>query len=379
MSGLGPQRELEEAAALERRRRRELLRRERIFNARIRTIGIDKDALDAQVKERKIQEAAEKAQHERFAHEMKKNDKLMCLLEERQKNEIKEINKALNEFQKNFQKPETRREFDLNDPQALKKDRPARVSDDDPRCTVSGMQKFVGEDLNYDQRMKFQKEQLREWSLQQQKDWKNALADQKLADDLYDKFRIELDRKIMEEQRKEEESRRVVCTATKTFNKIQVAELDHKNELEKAQKIKDDMDEITCLLRGDFLSENPDQAIGPCSKHPVLVDRWKGMNQEQLMAIRQFQKEQALEKMRAREQERRRDAEWDRQRLQAARAQLLWERHQQRQNQVQRQDLDVRNAELSQEQKAKNIYLKEEEYSNIPTEEFYAQFNTTTR
>ncbi|NXQ28840.1 RIBC2 protein, partial [Alaudala cheleensis] len=284
---------------------------------------IDKDALDAQVKERKIQEAAEKAEHERFAHDMKKNDKLICLLEERQKNEIRDMHRALNEFQKNFQKPETRREFDLNDPQGLKKDRPARVSDDDPRCSVSGMQKFVGEDLNYDQRMKFQKEQLREWSLQQQKDWKNALADQKLADDLYDKFRIALDQKIMEQQRKEEESRRDVCAATKTFNKIQAAEVDHKNELEKAQKIKDDMDEITCLLQGDFLSENPDQAIGPCSKHPVLVDRWKGMNQEQLMAIRQFQKEQALEKLRVREQERRRDAEWDRQRLQAARAQLL--------------------------------------------------------
>ncbi|XP_063251359.1 RIB43A-like with coiled-coils protein 2 isoform X1 [Prinia subflava] len=379
MSGLAQQREQQEAAALERRRRRELLRRDRIFNPRIRTIGIDKDALDLQVKERKMQEAAEKAQHERFAHDMNKNDKLMCLLEERQKNEIKDIHRALNEFQKNFQGPETRREFDLNDPQALKKDRPARVSDDDPRCTISGMQKFMGEDLNHDQRMKFQKEQIREWSLQQQKDWKNALADQKLADDLYDKVRIELDRKIMEEQRKEEESRRNVCAATKTFNRIQAAEVDHKNELEKAQKMKDDMDEITCLLRGDFLSENPDQAIGPWSKHPVLVDRWKGMNQEQLMAIRQFQKEQVLEKQRAREQERRRDAEWDRQRLQAARAQLLCERHRQRQNRLQRQDLDVRNAELSQEQRAKNDYLKEEEYSNIPTEEFYAQFNTTTR
>ncbi|NWT67362.1 RIBC2 protein, partial [Prunella himalayana] len=314
---------------------------------------IDKDALDAQVKERKIQEAAEKAEHERFAHDMKKNDKLMCLLEERQKNEVKDLNRALTEFHKNFQRPETRREFDLNDPEALKKDRPARVSDDDPRCTISGMQKFMGEDLNYDQRMKFQKEQLREWFRQQQKDWKNALADQKLADDLYDKFRIELDRKIMEEQRKEEENRRALCTATKNFNRIQIAELDHKNELEKAQKNKDDMDEITCLLRGDFLSENPDQAISPWGKHNVLVNRWKGMNQEQLMAIREFQKEQALEKQREREQERRRDAEWDRQRVQAARAQLLWERQQQRQNQVQRRELDALNSELSQEQKAK--------------------------
>ncbi|NXC35369.1 RIBC2 protein, partial [Campylorhamphus procurvoides] len=377
MSGLGQLREQREAAAVQRRRQQELLRRDRFFNARLRTIGIDKDALDVQVKERKLQEAIEKARDEKFANDMKRNDRLMCLLEDQQKNEIKDMNKALREFQKN-QTPETRREFDLNDPEALKKDRPARVSDTDPRCTISSMQKFAGEDLNYKQRMKFQKEQLREWSLQQQKDWKNALADQKLADDLYDKYRIKMDQKIMEEQRKEEESMRAVCTATKDFNRIQAAELAYKKELDKSQTLRENMDEITSLIRGDFLSENPDQALSPQGDR-VLVDRWKGMSQEQLMAIRHCQKEQVLEKLRTKEQERRRDAEWDRQRVQAARAQLLLEREQQRQRREQRRDLDFMNSELSQEQRAKNIYLKEEEYSNIPTAQYYAQFNTSTR
>ncbi|XP_027763051.1 RIB43A-like with coiled-coils protein 2 [Empidonax traillii] len=377
MIGLGQLREQREAAAVERRREQEFLRRSRIFNARLRTIGIDKDALDVQVKERKIQEAIEKARHEKFANDMKRNDRLMCLLEEQQKREIKEQNKALREFQKN-QTPETRREFDLNDPQALKKDRPARVSDTDPRCTISGMQKFAGEDLNYEQRMKFQKEQLREWSLQQQKDWKNALADQKLADDLYDKYRVEIDRKILELQRQEEESRRAVCAATKDFNRIQAAELAYKKELDKSQTLRDNMDEITFLLRGDFLSENPAQALSPLGDR-VLVDRWKGMSPEQLMAIRHYQKEQAQENLRMKEQERRRDAEWDRQRVQAARAQILLEREQQRQHRERRRDLDFMNAELSQEQRAKNIYLKEEAYSNVPTAQYYAQFNTTTR
>ncbi|NXG21325.1 RIBC2 protein, partial [Grallaria varia] len=377
MSGLGQLREQREAAAVQRRREQELLRRGRIFNARLRTIGIDKDALDVQVKERKIQEAIEKARDEKFANDMKRNDRLMCLLEERQKSEIKDMNKSLREFQKN-QTPETRREFDLNDPEALKKDRPARVSDTDPRCTVSGMQKFAGEDLNYEQRMKFQKEQLREWSLQQQKDWKTALAGQKLADDLYDKYRIEIDQKIMEEQRKEEESRRAVCTATKDFNRIQAAELAHKKELDKSQTLRENMDEITSLLQGDFLSENPDQALSPLGNR-VLVDRWKGMSQDQLMAIRHCQKEQVLENLRMKEQERQRDAEWDRQRLQAARVQLLLEREQQRRHRERRRDLDFMNADLSQEQRAKNIYLKEEEYSNIPTAQYYAQFNTSTR
>ncbi|NXW82554.1 RIBC2 protein, partial [Alopecoenas beccarii] len=340
---------------------------------------VDKDALDTQVKERKIQEAAERARNEEFANEMKRNDKIMCMLEERQKNDIRNINKAINEFQKNFQKPETRREFDLSDPQALKKDRPARLSDDDPRCTISGLQKFMGEDLNYDQRIKFQKEQLREWSLQQQKDLKNALADQKFADDLHDKYRIELDQKTMELQQKEEENKRAVCAATKDFNRAQAAEVAERKKLEKHQKMKDDMDEISGLLQGDLLSENPEQAVSSFGRHRVITDRWKGMNKDQLMAIRYSQKQQVLEKMRLNEEERRRDAEWDRQRIQAARAQLVLERHLERQNREYRRALDNVNAELSQEQKSKNIYLKEEEYSNFPTDQYYAQFNTTSR
>ncbi|KFU93636.1 RIB43A-like with coiled-coils protein 2, partial [Chaetura pelagica] len=340
---------------------------------------VDKDALDSQVKDRKIQEAAEKARNEQLANEMKRNDKIVCMLEERQKADIRNINKAINEFQKNFQKPETRREFDLNDPQALKKDRPARVSDNDPRCTVSGLQKFVGEDLNYNQRMKFQKEQFKEWSLQQQKDWKNALADKQYEDYLYDKNRIAIDQKTMELQQKEEENRRAVCAATKDFNQIQVAELAQKKRSEKYQKMKDDMDEISNLLKGNLLSENPEQAVSSFGTHRVITDRWKGMNQDQLMAIRSAQQQQVLEKQRLKQEEQRREAEWDRQRLQAARALLVLERHHQRQNRELRQALDSVNTELSHEQRSKNIYLKEEEYSNVPTDQYYAQFNTTSR
>ncbi|XP_065598479.1 RIB43A-like with coiled-coils protein 2 [Cyrtonyx montezumae] len=379
MSGLRGQRELREAAALEWRRQRELQRQSRIFNARQRTIGVDIDALNAQVKDRKIQEATEKARNEEFANEMKRNDKMMCLLEEQQKYNIRSMNKAISDFQKNFQKPETRREFDLSDPQALKKDIPARLSDNDPRCTVSGLQKFMGEDLNYAQRMKFQKEQFREWSLEQQRESKNALADQKFLDDLHDKNTLELDQKIMKQQRIEEESRRAVCAATKDFNRSQAAELAERKKLAKCQKMKEDMDEISSLLQGNLLSENPEQAISSFGTHRVITDRWKGMSQDQLMAIRSFQQQQVLEKLRLKEEERQRDAEWDRQSMQAARAQLLLERHQERQNRECRQALDTINAQLSQEQKSKNIYLKEEEYSNCPTSQFYAQFNTTSR
>uniref|UniRef100_A0A8D0LBV2 RIB43A domain with coiled-coils 2 n=1 Tax=Sphenodon punctatus TaxID=8508 RepID=A0A8D0LBV2_SPHPU len=311
--------------------------------------------------------------------EMKQNDKIICMVEERQKKDIKNLNKAISEFQQDFQLPETRREFDLSDPQALKKDTPARLADNDPRCTISGLQKFLGEDLNHEPRIHFQKEQSREWFLQQQKDSKNALADQKFAEDLYDRNRMELDQRAMELHMIDEEIRRAVCVSTKEFNKAQAAEFAERKKLEKHQEEEDNVAEISNLLKGDLLSENPQQATSSFGPHRVITDRWKGMSQDQLMEIRYRQQQQVLEKMRLEEEEHQRNAEWDRQRIQAARAELLYERHQQRLNRELHRALDNTNAQLSQEQKSKKTYLQEEVYINFPTGQYYTQFNTTSR
>lgn len=92
---------------------------------------------------------------------MTRADKVCVLLQKRQEYDIRELNKAVNEFRKSHQQPDTRKEWDLNDPDALKKDKPARVSDDDPRCGISSLQKFLGEDLNEKERKKLQQEQAR--------------------------------------------------------------------------------------------------------------------------------------------------------------------------------------------------------------------------
>lgn len=112
---------------------------------------------------------------------MKQNDKTLCMLENRERRDRKTLCRAISDFQQSCQRPETRREFDLSDPLALQKALPARVSDSDLRNTISGMQKFLGEDLNFPVRKKFQEEQNREWSLQQQREWEDVRADQKAA------------------------------------------------------------------------------------------------------------------------------------------------------------------------------------------------------
>lgn len=98
---------------------------------------------------------------------MIRNDKIACLIDRRQEFDEREMNRSLNEFRALHQQPDARREWDLQDPEALKKDKPARVSDEDPRCGPASLQKFDGEDLNSQARRAYQQEQLREWSLQQ--------------------------------------------------------------------------------------------------------------------------------------------------------------------------------------------------------------------
>jgi hypothetical protein len=83
-------------------------------------------------------------------------------------NKRKELSKAqvkdLVNFRHSNQQADTRREWDLNDPQRLQKDLPARVGDDDPRCGVSSLQKFDGEDLKGLERERLQKLQVRAWA-----------------------------------------------------------------------------------------------------------------------------------------------------------------------------------------------------------------------
>ncbi|XP_069823983.1 RIB43A-like with coiled-coils protein 2 [Dendropsophus ebraccatus] len=371
--------DLEEAAVRQRRRNAEQQRQSRVFDARVRTIGVDKEALDVQIHDKKIQKEIETKRQEAFDAQMVQSDKILCLLDERQKDDVRHLNQAIDQFRLQFQKREDRREYDLYDPMTLKKDLPPRLSDDDPRCTVSGVQRLLGEDLTERIRKREQQEQLREWSLQQQQEWAEALEDKRLAESLYDKMRIELDKKAVELQKMEEQAKREICTYTKEFNRAQAEESLQRRKLEKQHQEEDNSVEVTNNMEGDLLSENPAQAISAFGPHRVITDRWKGMSPEQLKEVMDVQQQQLQEKMRLKEEERQRQAEWDRRRVQEARAMVLLERQQKRQEKELRKVQDHINLQLAQAHKAQKNYLNQEVFSNTPTDQYFEQFNTTSR
>lgn len=77
---------------------------------------------------------------------------------------------------------------------------------------------FSGEDLNSKARNKYQQEQLREWSLEQQKEREQAKRNQAQADRLYELKMKELDARAMDLQRAEEDCRRNINMATTDYN-----------------------------------------------------------------------------------------------------------------------------------------------------------------
>lgn len=371
--------DMHESAAIERRRIREQQRQSRIFNARVRTIGVDVESLEEQVNERKWKEEQECRRNQAFAEDMTRNDKVSLLLQKRQESDIRELDKSVNEFRQKHQRPEDRREFDIYDPEGKKKDKPARVSDDDPRCGVSSMQKFLGEDLNEDARKKLQQEQHREWIKQQMNEKAQENANLKQANRLCDLKSIEMDQRAKDLAQAEQECRNAINMATKDYNLALARERQAKEDNEKQQTLEDNLTEISNQVNGDTLTENPSVAESAFGSHRVITDRWKGMSPAEANSIRYIQQQQIEEKKRLQEEEDQKNKEWSKQTLDNSKAAVMLEHQQERLRKELMKKQAEENLRLSAEQKSRLEHLDKDVYSNIPTAAYFTQFNTTSR
>ncbi|KAJ3597182.1 hypothetical protein NHX12_003582 [Muraenolepis orangiensis] len=104
------------AAHLGTHRNRELQRKERIFDAKVRTIGVDQIALQHQVKENKEKVESEKDSLNAFAADMVRNDKAACILESRKLKEGRILERTLDDYRHCYQQS---RDCDLEDPRHL--------------------------------------------------------------------------------------------------------------------------------------------------------------------------------------------------------------------------------------------------------------------
>jgi len=287
-------REQQESRVIERRRRLEEERKQRIFNAKQRTIGVDRQALEQQHLERQAAREVENAREAAFADRMLVTEQRVQLLERDVQRARKEATQSVQAYREQMQQKHMRKEWDLNDPNTLRKDRPARLGDDDSLCGPSSIQKFGGEDLEYGNRVRRQQQQQAQWVVEQMAEKQAQIDNEIEMDRLFAERQGEIDERRAAMEEGEFASRATMNAAVRDYN---VALIEAKRERDaqvRTEEAVDAIEEIRYQLNSELLNEGP----GPTSSEGdgrAIKYAFKGFSQEQIMAIRQEQLRQAAE------------------------------------------------------------------------------------
>ncbi|XP_068168637.1 RIB43A-like with coiled-coils protein 2 isoform X2 [Antennarius striatus] len=333
-------------AGTERRRRTENERRERIFKDKERTIGVDKATLNMQLTEKKKQEEKAKEGNKCYDAERLHNGKVACLLYRKQEKERRAMEKAMTTYRHQYQQPWTQREYDLNDP-----DRCRKTELSDAQMMPPGL---VGEDPDFKTRRQRQREQQRDWLIQQQSEKVAERHRQELQDQLYDQSRAELEDKVLQLHSVEMEKRKAAAIATKDYN---VAKIEEKQQQRQLDGVGDEP--MPSVVGVPGLSPSTDRPDPP----------------ESLQQIVQFQKYQMEEKKRTELEKKQEEVRHNRVRLDSAHSALLLERQQARMNKQLRQHLDSINAKLAQTRKEQKPDIERGRIDDS----FFSKFNTCSR
>ncbi|XP_053659615.1 RIB43A-like with coiled-coils protein 2 [Anopheles marshallii] len=368
-----------EALAIERRRRFEESRKQRIFNARRRLIGVDTDTLGYQIQEKHETEQAQAEQQRKFAEEMRRQEQVLLLKQREQRQErIREENE-LNRFRASHQNPEQSRDFDLFDPDGLKKSLPARLGDDDPRLSVSGAQIFDGEDLEERHRRKVQVEQQRSWLEQQIREKRQAEIDRRAAEKFLEDSLMSRENRLHQLATQERYARGKIHEAVNEFNRRLMNEQEQQRMRREREEQEDNLAEIYNNLTSDILTENPDVAKSSFGPNRVITAQYKGMSPEEIEQIRRTQELQLEQLKRKRENEDNTRKAWDQLANDFDRTVTMKERELNRRRHALAEQIRQENHLRSLEQQRKLQHLDKVVYQNRPTQAYFDQFNTCSR
>ena len=115
------------------------------------------------------------------------------------------------------------------------------------------------------------------------------------ANKLHELKSIEMDQRVVELSRAEQECRDAITMATKEYNLALACERKAKEDAAKQKELEDNLTEISNHVYGDMLTENPAVAQSAFGSHRVIPDRWKGMSPAEVNHVLETQRLQAEE------------------------------------------------------------------------------------
>jgi hypothetical protein len=361
------------ALKVEGRRKFEAERRLRIFDAKRRTIGVDKETLDAQVAEKHQNDNDALNQKRRDLHDMKRQDRDLKILEAERANLKRAMEKDCKDHSLTYLHFAARSEYDLNDPKANRKELPARVGDNDRRCGPASMQQFGGEDLMKEERVRQQKEAMVNY-IEQQRFEKAVLAEQGDGKEfLAELAELQALRNEMEDA--DMSARKDMRRDVRDQNKAYEEEKFYRNRQECLQSMAMNAAEIDASVNGPLLSENS-QLYKKNGK--VVRETYKGSTREERLAVAEEQHVQRAMDAQRKQQDKAGDLMGACEMEAARQVMIAAERHRTLDRRKAQMAMAQENLRLHEEQKQKTAALTKL-YTNEFSQDFFAQFGKHTR
>lgn len=351
------------------RQRQEQIRRGRIFNPKQRLIGIDKTALDQLVEEKQQKNVFKQKEEIRFSLEQNRLNEMIDSQLNEAHAEQQRIQCEMNEFRNRFQQKEQTREFDLNDPLHIRK------------MSASDSFRWLGLDPDCVHRKKMQQEQQKSWLNQQILEKMEAKMESSQVEIAMETCALNQEAQMQNNERTKQIHRQKNQLDTARFNQS-LAQAQKQKRLEaRRHEDEDNLAEIMNSLCSDMLTENKESGVylSLFGGSRITTSMYRGMTDEQLHEIRSEQLQQIKDKQSNKAKQKENDLlfdENDKNRLK------LFE-IQEQEIQKKRNHLfslqNSTNMHLQSHQKQRNHYLNKNVYKFTPTEDFFNQFNTTSR
>uniref|UniRef100_A0A1A9W4G0 RIB43A-like with coiled-coils protein 2 n=1 Tax=Glossina brevipalpis TaxID=37001 RepID=A0A1A9W4G0_9MUSC len=377
--GILTQADLNEAMKLEKRKQFEEQRKKRIFNAKQRLYGLDLDALEKQISQKSRQRQLEVECEQRYEQQTQMMQNAVKAKELELEKRKHAIESDLNYYRCRYQNKEQRREFDLNDPNWIKKSQPVRLADDDFNLGISSAQVFSGEDMGFKERKQRQREQQRAWLDQQVIERKQAEENRLKADKILQESIQSRDKRLEDMANSERRIRNEIVDSIRHYNSEMAKRKSEERARKKKETNEDDMAEIYNMLTSDMLTENPDVAQSKTNPKKKVAYMFRGMTPEELAHFRKEQHQQMVAREKQKNDEQMMDKQWEQYALTIDRELMLKHLDMERKRQAELERVIEFNAELAKEQKLQKEHNNNVMNINQVSKEFYEQFNRTTR
>ena len=363
-----------EKREIQRRRKSEQERKKYFFNEKQRNWGIDKDFIAKQIQSKK-----EKKENDILIDREYRNkvDSFVDKLSNLDSNRIKFYKKRsydVGKFQKNT-KIEDCDTFDLNDPNILKKTMPPRINDESniPSCSI---QKFDGEDLKINQRIKKQQKEVENWCKQIINEKKENIKNEQEIIKKYVEERNKYLNHLENVEKSKFEQKKINSIICAKANIKEASIPKQKMEKEKEESLSEK--EIKQMLESKFLNETWDSTLRNDNKNRFIPYNFKGFSQNQKQKILNKQMSQIDEKIENKNLLKQQENDYYKQQQQYQRKALLQLRNSERLKQQRNKDI-AQSQEIQIDQSKQKIQEINKIYANKITPDFFQQFQTSTR